>query len=69
MKNKRDNLKRKKLNSQVWRVKPGSDEKQDLGSSAAPINMVLMLPTEFTAPTDEDEDFELDEAMAQLAGT
>ena len=37
-------LKEKRVKSQVWRVKPRADDWQDPGSSAAPINMVLMLP-------------------------
>ena len=37
-------LKTKGVRSEVWRVKPRADDRQDPGSSAAPINMVLMLP-------------------------
>ena len=33
------------IRSEVWRVKPKVDEEQPSGSSAAPINMVFMLPS------------------------
>ena len=39
-----ESLKKKGVKSQVWRPKPRADDRQDPGSSAAPINMVLMLP-------------------------
>ena len=35
-------LKKKGVKSQVWRIKPRADDRQDPGSSAAPVNMVLM---------------------------
>jgi len=37
-------LKKKGVKSEDWRVKPKADDKRDPGSSAAPINMVLVLP-------------------------
>ena len=48
-------------------MKPRADDRQDPGSSAAPINMVFMLPREFMAPANSDEEPELEEAVAQLA--
>jgi len=36
--------KKKGVKSEVWRIKPRADDWQDPGSSAAPVNMVLMLP-------------------------
>ena len=48
-------------------MKPRADDRQDPGSSAAPINMVFMLPREFMAPANSDEEPELEEAMVQLA--
>ena len=57
---------RRGVRSEVWRVKLKADEGQQSGSSAAPINMVLMLPSEFMAPDDDDEEQDLEEAMAQL---
>ena len=59
-------LNNKGVKSQVWCVKPRADDRQDPGSSAASVNMVFMMPREFMAPTDSDEDPELEEAMAQL---
>ena len=59
-------LKKKRVRSEVWRVKPRADDKQDSGSSAAPINMVFILPSEFMAPDNDDEKQDLEEAMAQL---
>ena len=35
---------RRGVRSKVWRVKPTTDDKQQLGSSATPINMVTLLP-------------------------
>ena len=35
-------LKKKGVKSQVWCIKPRADDRQDPGSSAAPVNMVLM---------------------------
>ena len=32
------------VRSEVWHVKPKADDKQDLESSAAPVNTVIMLP-------------------------
>ena len=59
-------LRKKGIRSQVWRAKPRADSDQDSGSSAAPINMVFIMPKEFMAPDDEDHEPELEEAMAQL---
>ena len=50
----------------MWRAKSKADDDQDSGSSAAPINMVFIMPEEFMAPCDEDCQPELEEAMAQL---
>ena len=36
--------KKKGVRSEVWRVKPRADDQQDPGSSATPVNMVVMLP-------------------------
>ena len=60
-------LNKKGVKLQVWRVKPRADDEQDPGSSAAPVNMVFMMPREFMAPADSDEEPELEEAMTQLA--
>ena len=57
---------RRGVKSEVWRVKPKADEEQQLGSSAVAVNMVFMLPSEFMAPDDDDEEQDLEEAMAQL---
>ena len=62
----RKEVPRRRVRSEVWRVKPKADEGQQSGSSAAPINMVFMLPSEFMAPDDDDEEQDLEEAMAQL---
>ena len=35
---------RRGVRSQVWRVKPRADDKQQSGSSAAPVNMVTLIP-------------------------
>ena len=59
-------LSMKGIRSQVWRAKTKADGDQDSGSSAAPINMVFIMPKEFMAPRDEDCQPELEEAMAQL---
>ena len=57
----RDQILRKKgIKSQVWRAKPRADSGQDSGSSAAPINMVFIMPKEFMAPGDEDNEPELE---------
>ena len=40
-------LNKKGVKSQVWRVKPKADDKQAPDSSAAPINMVSMMPKGF----------------------
>ena len=47
--------KKKGFRSEVWRVKPKADDPQGPGSSAAPVNMVFMLPSEFMAPDNNDE--------------
>ena len=52
-------LRKKEIRSQVWRAKPRADSDQDSGSSAAPINMVFIMPKEFMAPDDEDHEPEL----------
>ena len=57
---------RRGVRSEIWRVKPKADEGQQSGSSASPINMVFMLPSEFMAPDDDCEEQDLEEAMAQL---
>ena len=36
--------KKKGVKSEVWCVKPKTDDRQDSGSSAVPVNMVLTLP-------------------------
>jgi len=59
-------LNKKGVKTQVWHAKPRADDDQDSGSSAAPINMVFILPKEFMTPCDVDHEPELDEAMAQL---
>ena len=41
-----------------------ADDEQDSGSSVAPINMVFIMPKEFMAPDDKDEELDLGEAMA-----
>jgi len=56
---------RKGVRSEFWCVNPKADFVQQSGSSAAPINMIFMLPSEFMAP-DDDEKQDLEEAMAQL---
>ena len=58
------NLHKKGIRSQVWRAKPRADSDQNSGSSAAPINMVFIMPKEFMVPDDEDHEPELEEAMA-----
>ena len=58
--------KKKGFRSEVWRVKPKADDQQGPGSSAAPVNMVFMLPSEFMAPDNNDERQSLEEAVAQL---
>ena len=47
--------KKKEDKSEVWRVKQKDDDRQGPGSSAAPVNMVFMLPSEFMAPDSDDE--------------
>ena len=59
-------LSKKEVKAQVWRAKPRADNDQDSRSSAAPINMVFVMPKEFMAPDDEDQEPKLEEAMAQL---
>jgi hypothetical protein len=60
-------LSKKGFKSHAWRIKPKADDQQDSSSSAAPINMVFMMPREFMASADSDEESELEEALAQLA--
>ena len=57
---------RRGVKYEVWRVKPKANEGQQSGSSAAPINMIFMLPSEFMAPGDDCKEQDLEEAMAQL---
>ena len=59
-------LNKKGVKSQVWCAKSKADSDQDSGSSAAPINMVFIMPKEFMAPCEEDNKPELEEVMAQL---
>jgi hypothetical protein len=37
--------KKKGVGSEVWCVKPKANDQQGLGSSAVPVNMVIMLPS------------------------
>jgi len=60
-------LEKKKVKSQVWRVKPRADDDHEPGSSAAPVNMVFTLSREFMAPADSEEGSDIEEAMAQLS--
>jgi hypothetical protein len=56
-------LDKKKVQSQVWRLKPKADDKMDGGPKAG-INMVVLLPKEFTAPVYldiSDEEFGMDQ--------
>ena len=55
---------RRGVRSEVWHVKPKADEEQPSGSSAVPINMAFMLPSEFMAPDNDCEEHDLEEAMA-----
>ena len=55
-----------RVKSQVWRVKPRADDRQDPETSAAPVNMVFMLPSEFVAPDSDKEEPDLEEGVAQL---
>ena len=41
---KRKEAPKRGVRSEVWRVKPKADDKQDSESSAAPVNTVIMLP-------------------------
>jgi hypothetical protein len=63
---KKEAVKKKGVKSEVWRVKPRADDRQVPGSSAAPVNMVYMLPSEFMAPGSDDERQSLEEVVAQL---
>ncbi len=48
-------MQKRKVKSQVWRVKPDTDDRNDEpGSSAAPVHMVFTLSREFMQPTDSD---------------
>ena len=58
--------KKKGVKSEVWCVKPRADDRQDPGSSAAPIKMVFVLPNEFMALDSDGEKQSLEEAVAQL---
>jgi len=57
---------RRAVRSEVWRVRPKAGDGRQSGSSAEPVNMVFMLPCEFMAPDDDDDEQDLEEAMAQL---
>ena len=59
-------LNKQGVKSQFWHVKPKAYNEQDSDSSAAPVNMVFMMPREFMAPVNSDNESELEEAMAQL---
>ena len=48
------NLHKKGIRSQVWHAKPRADSDQNSRSSAAPINMVFIMPKEFMVPDNED---------------
>jgi len=63
-KEREEALRMKGVKTQVWRVKPSADDRQDPGSSTTPINMVFMLPREFMASENDEEEPELEEAMA-----
>ena len=52
----RKEVPRKRVRSEVCHVKPKADEGQQSRSSAVPINMVFMLPSEFMAPDDDDKE-------------
>ena len=65
-KEQKEALRKKEVKSQVWCVKPKADDWQDPGLSAAPVNMVFMLPREFMVPNDDEEEPELEEVVAQL---
>ena len=60
---------RRGVRSEVWRVKPKVDEEQPSGSSAAPINMVFMLPSEFMAPDNGCEEQDLEDYGSVKFGT
>ena len=63
---RREGCSQRGVRSEVWRVKPKADDEQQSGSSAAPVNMVFMLPSEFMAPDNDCEEQDLEEAMTQL---
>jgi len=65
-KEREEALRKKGVKSQVWRVKPRADDRQDPGSLAAPVNMVFMLSMEFMAPDSDKKEPKLEEAVAQL---
>ena len=46
---------RRGVKSEVWHVKQRADDRQESRSSAALVNMVFMLPSEFVAPNSDDE--------------
>ena len=62
----KDAPKKKGVKAEVWHIKPRADDRQDPGSSAAPINKVFILPSEFMAPDSDDEKQSLEEVVAQL---
>ena len=41
----RNEAPRRGVGSEIWHVKPRADDRKDLVSSAAPVNMVVMLPS------------------------
>ena len=63
-KEREEPLKKKGVKSQVWRIKPRANDRQNPGLSAAPVNMVFMLPSEFMVPDSNEERPDLEEAMA-----
>ena len=65
-KKKSSALKKKKLHSKVWRVKNQDRDQEGGGGSAADVNMVFILPREFMASASDEEDSNLEEAMAEL---
>jgi hypothetical protein len=42
---RKDALMKRGVKSKVWHVKPRADDRKDLVSSAAPVNMVVILPS------------------------
>ena len=63
-KEREEALRKKGVKSQVRRVKPRADDRQDPGLLAAPVNMVFMLSMEFMALDSDKEEPELEEVVA-----